>query len=64
MTLGNALVNWIPKESVMDHMPDMFKRQGYGEVRCILDCAEVFIERSKSLEVQAVTWSEYKHHNI
>ena len=31
--------------------------------RVILDCAEVFIKRPKSLINQACTWSEYKHHN-
>ena len=63
MLLGRSLVKWIPKEAVMEHMPEMFKKKGYGNVRCIIDCSEVFIQRSKSLYVQAVTWSDYKHHN-
>ena len=29
----------------------------------MIDCAEVFIERPKSLSAQAATWSDYKHHN-
>ena len=29
----------------------------------IIDCFEVFIETPKSLELQKLTWSEYKHHN-
>ena len=29
----------------------------------IIDCAEVFIEKPKSLSAQAATWSDYKHHN-
>ena len=32
-------------------------------LRCIIDCAEVFVERPKSLLIQAQTWSDYKHHN-
>ena len=28
----------------------------------IIDCTEVFIETTKSLELQSATWSEYKHH--
>ncbi|XP_057306739.1 uncharacterized protein LOC130644953 [Hydractinia symbiolongicarpus] len=44
-------------------MPDIYKEKGYGNVRCIIDCSEIFIKRSKSLNVQAVTWSDYKHHN-
>ncbi|XP_057294556.1 uncharacterized protein LOC130623071 [Hydractinia symbiolongicarpus] len=51
-TLCNALVKWIPKEAVLEHMPTVFK-----------DCVESFIERSKSLEAQTLTWSDYKHHN-
>ena len=29
----------------------------------IIDCFEVFIETPKSLQLQKLTWSEYKHHN-
>ena len=29
----------------------------------VVDCAEVFIERKKSSDCQAATWSDYKHHN-
>lgn len=29
----------------------------------IIDCFELFIETPKSLELQKLTWSEYKHHN-
>ena len=40
----------------------VFIKVGYKKC-VILDCAEVFIERPKSLINQACTWSEYKHHN-
>jgi len=62
MTIGN-LVQWLPKESVQENMPKSFKKAGYGKVRVIIDCSEIFIERPKSLEIQAVTWSDYKSHN-
>lgn len=62
-TMGIALVKWLPKENILKHMPEAFKENGYSKLRCIIDCSEIFIERSKSLNVQAVTWSEYKHHN-
>lgn len=29
----------------------------------IIDCFEIFIETPKSLDLQKITWSEYKHHN-
>lgn len=32
-------------------------------VRCIIDCTEVFIQRPSDLKLQAATWSDYKHHN-
>ena len=62
MTIGN-LVKWLPKESVQENMPRIFKKAGYGNVRIIIDCSEFFIERPKSLEAQAQTWSDYKSHN-
>lgn len=61
-TLGK-LVKWVPKEAVMENMPKAFKKAGYGNVRVIIDCSEIFIERPKSLEAQAITWSDYKSHN-
>ena len=54
VTLGDNLVQWIPKE---------YKEAGHGKCRVIIDCSEIFIERSKSFNVQASTWSDYKHHN-
>ena len=45
------------------NLPSVFIKAGYKKCCVILDCAEVFIERPKSLINQACTWSEYKHHN-
>ena len=61
--LGGALVNWLPLEPIRENLPECFKKMGYHKCRVILDCAEVFVERPKSLQAQAVTWSDYKHHN-
>nr|XP_047137400.1 uncharacterized protein LOC101234301 [Hydra vulgaris] len=61
--LGQALVVWLPRESIRNILPPVFVKAGYQKCRVILDCAEVFIERSKSLDKQSSTWSEYKHHN-
>ncbi|XP_004210617.3 uncharacterized protein LOC101241116 [Hydra vulgaris] len=61
--LGQALVVWLPRESIRNNLPPVFVKAGYQKCRVILDCAEVFIERSKSLDKQSSTWSEYKHHN-
>ncbi|XP_057292614.1 uncharacterized protein LOC130621336 [Hydractinia symbiolongicarpus] len=63
IVLGNCLVNWLPREAVRDHLPNIYKKMGHYKLRCIIDCTEVFIERPKSLELQAQTWSDYKSHN-
>ena len=61
--LGNALIVWLSRDSIQNNLPHCFNKKGYSKCRIIIDCTEVFIERSKSLEMQYATWSEYKHHN-
>ncbi|XP_057296043.1 uncharacterized protein LOC130624957 [Hydractinia symbiolongicarpus] len=61
--LGDALVVWLPREAIRDNLPKTFAKAGYSKCRVIIDCAEVFIDRPKSLTNQASTWSDYKHHN-
>lgn len=61
--LGRALVVWLPREAIRDNLPESFIKSKHTKCRVILDCTEVFIERAKSLHNQAVTWSDYKHHN-
>ncbi len=62
-TLAKALVFWLPKETIISNLPEFFKTAGYSKTRCIIDCTEIYIERPKSLHVQATTWSDYKKHN-
>ena len=57
------MVVWPPKESIREHLPEIFLKSDYGKCRLIIDCAEVLIERPKSLPAQVATWSHYKHHN-
>ena len=61
--LGHAHVIWLPQEAVRNNLLGVFIKVGYKKCRAVLDCAEAFIERPKSLINQACTWSEYKHHN-
>ncbi|KAK7476381.1 hypothetical protein BaRGS_00032381 [Batillaria attramentaria] len=35
----------------------------YPRLRCTIDCTEVYIERSRNLQVQALTYSNYKKDN-
>ena len=57
------LVAWPSRDQLHKTMPMCF-RKNYGcQVAAILDCFEVFIERPSSLNIRAMTWSNYKHHN-
>ena len=60
-SLAQALIIWLPKDTVVSNLPSVFKDAGYHKTRCIIDCTEMFIERPKSLHAQAVTWSDYKN---
>ena len=53
----------MPREAIRDNLPKAFIKTGNNKCRVILDCAEVFIERPKSLDRQPATWSDYKQHN-
>ena len=61
-TSFDALVFSLPKEKVLSNLPSML-HSCHKKTRSITDCTEVLIERPKSLDVQAVTWCEYKKHN-
>jgi hypothetical protein len=57
-----CLVFNLSKEAVQSILPKSFKTIVYRNVRHIIDCTEIFIEKPKDLKVQALTWSDYKHH--
>jgi len=44
----------VSKPSRFSKLPDL---------RCFIDCTEIFIETPKDPDVQNATWSNYKHHN-
>jgi len=57
------ILNPFPSRSAIDRtMPDIFKPK-YESVRVILDCTEIYVQRSSSILNQALTFSNYKHHN-
>lgn len=56
------LIIWPSKMAVRQHLPTVFKGK-FRNVRCVIDCTEIFIQRPNSLTVRAQTWSNYKHHN-
>jgi hypothetical protein len=62
--LFTALKPMIKFESVAkikETLPKPFWQ--YKNLRCIIDCSEIFIQRPNDLNLQAATWSDYKHHN-
>ncbi|XP_065056361.1 uncharacterized protein LOC135684653 [Rhopilema esculentum] len=60
--LGGALISWLPSEVIQTNLPHAFNG-AHSKTRCIIDCTEIYIERPKSLDDQAATWSDYKKHN-
>lgn len=56
-----SLVFWPNKETIKEHLPQSLKQ--YPNLRCTIDCTEVFIDRPRHLELQALTWSDYKKNN-
>ena len=73
--VGSIFISWVKlmkcelswlikqpsKEQTKKVLPKCFEKY-YSKVRCIIDCSEVFIETPSSLELQAICWSDYKHH--
>ena len=55
------LIIWPSRSQVKSVLPLCFQ-QTYPKVRVIIDCTEVFIETPSALDIQASTWSDYKHH--
>ena len=48
-------------ETLIGSKPRKF--QHIQDLNCIIDCTEIFIETPKDVEMQCITWSDYKHHN-
>jgi hypothetical protein len=56
------LIYWPPKEALRENFPKSLPKN-YRNLRCTIDCTEILIERPRHLELQAMTWSDYKKHN-
>ncbi len=53
---------WPDRGAITQNLPSTFKTS-CRKLRCIIDCTEFFIQRPRSLQLQAATWSDYKKHN-
>lgn len=56
------LIVWPDKGAIKSNLPKSFKAAA-SNTRCKIDCTEIFVERPRSLFLQAATWSDYKKHN-
>jgi hypothetical protein len=61
-TILKPLIFWPDKVTVLKMMPPSLKKD-FPQLRCTIDCTEVFIDRPRHLELQAQTWSDYKKNN-
>ena len=57
------LVKWPDRMALQKTMPMQFRRHFGKKCVVIIDCFEVFTDRSSNLLARAQTWSQYKHHN-
>ncbi|XP_077541964.1 uncharacterized protein LOC144154270 [Haemaphysalis longicornis] len=53
-----SVIEWPSKEEVLNNMPVHFKK--YSRVRGVVDCTEIFVERSRCLTCQLLSYSHYK----
>lgn len=56
------LILWPSKEAIACSFPKSLPSK-YRNLRCTIDCTEIFIEKPRNFELQALTWSDYKHNN-
>lgn len=57
----SSLIYWPTGEEIQSYYPECFK--SYPNVKAIIDCTEVYIERPSLAEAQALTYSNYKSTN-
>ncbi|XP_020910891.1 uncharacterized protein LOC110248685 [Exaiptasia diaphana] len=58
----SPLIYWPERESINQKLPDSVKKS-HPNLRCTIDCTEIFIERPRDLKLRALTWSDYKKNN-
>ena len=55
------LVPWPSRDEIRKTLPQRFRN--YPNLRIIIDCFELFIQKAKLPSSQKITWSNYKHRN-
>lgn len=57
----NPLIPFYTRAEIAKTMPKEYKN--FKNLRCIIDCSEIFVQKPSDLKLQAATWSDYKSHN-
>jgi len=57
------LIKWPDSETLRQNLPSVF-HTNFTQVKCIIDCFEIFIERLVAFTARVVMYSNYKKHNI
>jgi hypothetical protein len=57
------LIKWPDRDELQATMPAVFQRNFGNHVSVIINCFEIFVDKSTSLITRAMTWSNYKHDN-
>ena len=56
------LVAWPDTETLRKNLPNAFKKH-FTDVKCVIDCLEIFTERPVEFQARASTYSNYKKDN-
>ena len=56
------MIIWPDSETLRQTLPSVFHTH-FTQVKCIIDCFEIFIERPVAFTARAATYSNYKKHN-
>lgn len=59
---GSKLIYWPDDQYLIVNTPSYFRSQFKDLITVVVDCFEIFIERSSVLRALAQAWSTYKHH--
>ena len=57
------LINWPERPGLQISMPQCFVDNFGRKITVIIDCFKLYIDQSKNLTAQNLTWSSNKHHH-
>ncbi|XP_064472488.1 uncharacterized protein LOC135386945 [Ornithodoros turicata] len=57
------LIVWPSRHAIRRNLPNAYRDPMFDNVRCVVDCSEIFIHKPSCLKARSQTYSQYKHHN-